>query len=55
MVSDLSGWGEGGDGERTFAPAATALRTRIWHWARLWVMDAVEQSWPIAWECISAR
>ncbi len=42
---------EGGwvSGERTFAPAATAFRTRVWHWARLWVMLAVEHSWPIAW------
>ena len=54
-MSDLSDWGIEGNRERTFAPAATALRTSIWHWARFWVMDAVEQSWPIAWGSISAR
>lgn len=37
-----------GQGLSTFAPAATALRTSIWHCARLWVMDAVEHICPTA-------
>lgn len=32
----------------TLAPAATALRTSIWHWARLAVMLAVEHNCPTA-------
>lgn len=32
----------------TLAPAATALRMRVWHCARLWLIDAVEHICPIA-------
>lgn len=32
----------------TFASAATALRTRVWHCARLWDIDVVEHICPTA-------
>lgn len=34
--------------EPTFAPAMTAFRTSVWHCARLWLIEDVEQIWPTA-------